>query len=109
RLPDPYDDQHRRSAKDGAFVLLIESLLRTARRLGFFDLRWCECGFGLHTAATIPRRSDSSSISFQTESSSSRNRGSRFRLRLRGRVNGTLKTSFTRPGRALMTTTRSAR
>src|SRR5262249_5933030 len=101
RLPDPYDDQDRRAAKDGSFVLLIKRLPRTGRSLGLFDLRRRECRFGLHTAATIPSRSDSSSINFQTESSSSRNRGSRFRLRFRGRVNGTLKTSLTRPGRAL--------
>src|SRR5262249_23565123 len=108
RLPNCYNDHDSCAAQNGPFISPVETL---ARANCFFsvNLRLRERGLGLHIAATMPKRSDSSSMSFQTESSSSRKRGSRLRLRLRGRSNGTLNTSFTRPGRALITTTRSAR
>ena len=46
----------------------------------------------------MPMRSGFSSTSCQMASSISRNRGSRFRLSVRGRPNGILNTSLTRPG-----------
>jgi len=60
-------------------------------------------------ASTILRLPDSSSINCQIASSICKNRGSRFSASVRGRVNGISKTSFTRPGRAHITATRSAR
>src|SRR6185369_4348127 len=103
RLPRRQRQHERDAAEECGFVPLVETPAR------LFDELCLARGTHQLAAFDIPMRSGVSSTICQIVSSTSRKRVSRLSRNVRGRSKGTSITPFTRPGRALITATRSAR